>query len=259
MKLKLSVLIGLSLCISIIAGCQSSAADSYGLEGKTHSAVTPEHRASVKGWMDRHKQVLDRVAQGNVDMILVGDSITRRWEDAGKAVWDQYYAPRNAVNLGFGGDRTQHVLWRLNNGEIDGIGPKLAILMIGTNNSNRDDNTAEEIADGIKAIVAALRTRLPKTKVLVLGIFPRGNAEQRKAKVAATYNEQWAKNDKASELVSKIADNKHVFYLNINKSFLDAKGNLGTDVMPDMLHLNEKGYQIWAEAMESTVKKLMSK
>lgn len=81
-------------------------------------------------------------------------------------MWAQYYAPRNAVNMGFGGDRTQHVLWRLDHGEIDGISHKLAVLMISTNNSNRQDNTAEEIADGIKAICVRMRAKLPKTKIL---------------------------------------------------------------------------------------------
>jgi beta-glucosidase len=259
--MKTKWLNGTALAVLMVAfaGCASlRTADPYGLEGKTHSAVTPVDRANVDWWMPRHEQVLKRVAEGNVDLILIGDSITHGWERAGKEMWDKYYAPRNAVNMGFSGDRTQHVLWRLDNGEIDGIQPRLAILMIGTNNSNRDDNTAEEIADGIKAICARLRAKLPGTKILLLAIFPRGDPAQREAKDQdAAFNGQWAKNEEASRLAARIADNKMIFYLDINKAFLNEAGDLTREVMPDLLHPQEKGYQIWAEAMEPTVRKLM--
>lgn len=230
----------------IFAGCHSAqTCDPFGLAGKTHSAVTPVDRANEEWWVQRHQQVLDRAAQGNVDLILVGDSITHGWEGEGKTLWDQYYAPRNAVNMGFSGDKTQNVLWRFDHGEIDGISPKLAVLMIGTNNCN--DNTADEIADGIKAVCAGIRTKLPKTKILILAIFPRGEGA----------SVQREKNAKASDLASQIADGKHIFYLNINDKFLEPDGTLPKDVMPDLLHPNEKGYKIWAEAIEPTVKKLM--
>ena len=115
------------------------------------------------------------------------------------------------MNLGIGGDRTQHVLWRLDNGNIEGIKPKVAVLMIGTNNSNGNDNTAEEIADGIKAIVEKLREELPETKVLLLAVFPRGEKP----------NPQREKNAKASEMASKLADGKKVHYLDIGPKFLE--------------------------------------
>lgn len=259
MKRKLMGVLGLCVLTAVFTGClETQKSDRYGLAGKTHSAVTPADRANVEWWMPRHEQVLARVAQGNVDLIMVGDSITHGWENKGKAVWDEYYAGRHAVNMGFGGDQTQHVLWRFDHGELDGIRPKLAVLMIGTNNSNREDYTAEEIADGIKAICAQIREKLPKTKILILAIFPRGDAEQRKdMEHGATFNPQWAKNAEASQLASQIADGKHIFYLDINHAFLDENGVLSRDIMPDLLHLNEKGYKMWAEAMEPTVKKLM--
>jgi beta-glucosidase len=224
----------------------------------SHEAVTPAPRPEKDWWMPRHQEKVDRIAQGNVDLLMIGDSITHGWEKTGKDVWDKYYAPRNAVNLGYGGDRTQHVLWRLENGEVDNINPKLAVLMIGTNNSNREEYTAEEIADGIKAIVCTLRKKLPETKVLILAIFPRGDVEQRKDKEhGATYNDQWAKNDKASQLASEIADGKMIFYLDINKAFLNDEGVLTREIMPDLLHPKEKGYALWAEAMEPTIARLM--
>jgi beta-glucosidase len=224
----------------------------------SHPAVTPVPRATPAWWMPRHQMVLDRIAQGNVDLLMIGDSITHGWENSGKAMWDKHYAPRNAVNMGFSGDRTEHVLWRLENGEIENIKPKLAVLMIGTNNSGGDQYTPEQIADGIKAIVCKLRAKLPGTKVLILAIFPRGDAEQRKIKEqGATSNAQWVKNDQASQLASKLADGKNVFFLDINKSFLNEQGVLTREVMPDLLHPKEKGYQLWAEAMEPTIAKLM--
>jgi len=238
---------GVCLLIAAVSGCSAyQKGDLYGLAGKTHSAVTPADRPQVNWWMPRHQQVLDRVAQGNVDLIFVGASITHGW-DKQTDLWAKYYAPRNAVNMGFSGDRTQHVLWRFDHGEIDGIRPKLAILMIGTNNSNGKDNTAEEIADGIKAICATMRAKLPKTKILILAIFPRGEGP----------SPQREKNAQASLLASAIADNKHIFYLDINDKFLGDNQTLSKEVMPDLLHPGAKGYQIWADAIEPTVKKLM--
>jgi beta-glucosidase len=220
----------------------------YHIEPNAHSAVTPVPR-SEEWWMPRHQAVIDRVRQGDVDLIFIGDSITHIWEFEGKEVWQQYYGHRKAVNMGFGGDQTQHVLWRLNNGEIAGISPKLAIIMIGTNNSNGNLNSAKEIGEGIIAICQKLRKELPDTKILILGIFPRGE----------TPSAQREKNAEASELASSIADNKRIYYLNINDKFLQKDGMLSKDIMPDLLHLGAKGYQIEAEAIEPTVKKLMHK
>jgi beta-glucosidase len=210
-----------------------------------HAAVSPVPREG--NWLRRHESFNERVKQGGVELIFIGDSITQAWEGAGKEAWEKHFAARKAVNLGIGGDRTQHVLWRLDNGNIEGIKPKLAVLMIGTNNSNRDDHTAEEIADGIKAIVAKLRAKLPDTKVLLLAIFPRGAAP----------NPQREKNAKASQLASQAADGKMVHYLDIGQKFLTPEGNLEKEIMPDLLHLSPKGYEIWAEAIDGKVAELM--
>ena len=234
--LHLFVLITLALFVASAAYC--IAAD------KTHSAVTPAPRDA--GWMKRHESFNERVKQGNVDLLLIGDSITQGWEGSGKTVWEKFYTPRHAVNLGISGDRTQHVLWRLDNGNVEGISPKAAVLMIGTNNSGT--NTPEEIADGVEAIVKSLRTKLPKTKVLVLAIFPRGaNPSDDKRQV----------NTKANELIAKLADGDMVHYLDIGPKFLGEDGSLSKEIMPDLLHLSEKGYTIWAESIEAKVKQLM--
>jgi lysophospholipase L1-like esterase len=215
----------------------NTAAPKYEKDGKTIQ----------QGFLARHNRFNERVKKGNVDLLFIGDSITEGWEGAGKDVWAKAYGKRNAVNLGIGGDRTQHVLWRLEHGNIDGISPKAAVLMIGTNNSNGKDHTAEQIAEGIKAIVGTLREKLPKTKVLILAIFPRGEKP----------NAQREKNAKASELAGKLADDKNVFYLDIGPKFLQEDGSLSTDIMPDKLHLSPRGYQIWADAIEPKLKELL--
>jgi lysophospholipase L1-like esterase len=217
----------------------------WGGSGKDHSAVQPAHRHSW--WTIRHMAVNERVKQGNVDLIFIGDSITHGWEGAGKEVWGKYYGKRNAVNMGFGGDRTQHVLWRLDNGNIEGISPKAAVIMIGTNNSNGNDNSPEEIADGMIAICKKLRERLPKTKILLLAVFPRGEKP----------NPQREKIAKANDIVSKFADGKMIHYLDIGEKFLEADKSLSKEIMPDFLHLTPKGYQIWAEAIEAKLAELM--
>jgi lysophospholipase L1-like esterase len=211
---------------------------------KPNDAIVPVPRDA--NWMKRHDSFNERVKQGNVDLIFIGDSITQGWERAGKSVWDEFYGKRNAVNLGIGGDRTQHVLWRLDHGNIDGIHPKLAVLMIGTNNASA--NTSAQIAEGVKLIVEKLRAKLPSTKVLVLAIFPRGaDKDSAPRKV----------NEGANEIIKNLADNKMVYYLDIGPKFLAADGTLSKEVMPDLLHLNEASYRTWAESIEPKVKELM--
>jgi beta-glucosidase len=221
-----------------------------------NDAIVPAPREG--NWMKRHESFNERVKQGNVDLIFIGDSITQGWEGNGKAVWEEFYGKRHGVNLGIGGDRTQHVLWRLEQGNIDGINPKLAVLMIGTNNSSA--NTSEQIAEGVKLIVEKLRAKLPNTKVLVLGIFPRGanfDADKNKTEKGLMDDKNRKVNEGANAIIQKLADNKNVFYLDIGPKFLEPDGTLTRDMMPDLLHLNEKSYRIWAESIEPKVKELM--
>lgn len=205
-------------------------------------SVTPVPREGK--WMDRHNLINSRAVPGQVDVIFLGDSITQGWEGAGKAAWDKYFAPLKPMNAGIGGDRTEHVLWRLDNGNIKGITPKVAVIMIGTNNSRT--NTSEQIADGIKAIVAKLREKLPETKILLLAIFPRTD-----------YPEQGKENAAASALVKSLDDGKNVFYLDIGPKFLTADGVLEKKIMPDLLHLSPEGYEIWATSILPKLNELL--
>ncbi len=209
-------------------------------------AVTPEGRGDA-WWQQRHQSMNARVQQGDVDLIFIGDSITHGWEGAGKEVWQRFYGGRNAVNLGIGGDQTCHVLWRLDNGNIAGISPKLAVMMIGTNNVG-SGHSAQQTAAGVKAIVDKLRTKLPQTKILLLAIFPRG-ADNKDALRQS--------NTKTNQMIAKLADGRKVFYLDIGAKFLCPDGKLSKEIMPDRLHPNARGYEIWAEAIEPDVAKLM--
>lgn len=231
----------------------TAASFSVGDEKKSApKAVTPEVQTAkwaVKWWGPRHEQKLaDLKKQKKVDLLMIGDSITHGWESGGKSVWQERFEKRNAFNIGFSGDRTEQVIWRLQNGEVDGISPKLAVIMIGTNNVGHRQDPPAETAAGIKTIVGELRKRLPKTKLLLLAIFPRGaNKDDRLRKL----------NDGANEIIKSYADDENVFFLDINSVFLEDDGVLPKSVMPDLLHPNARGYQMWADAMEPTIRKLM--
>jgi beta-glucosidase len=242
-------LILLVAALAVCWSCLSTPAVAQATKAKApaESATKPVPRNGPrdKSWMDRHLKMNERVKQGHVDLVFIGDSITHGWEGKGKEVWKEYYGNRNAVNLGIGGDRTQHVLWRLQNGNLDGISPKLAVLMIGTNNSG--GNTPEEIAAGVTAIVKELHARVPKTKVLLLAIFPRGaDNDDPKRKV----------NVQANTLVAaQVAGDPLVQFLDIGSKFLAADGTLPKEVMADRLHPGAAGYKTWAEAIEPIVLK----
>lgn len=213
-----------------------------------HSAIEPAPRPD-QGWQDRQKLLNQRAADAGekAQVIFIGDSITQGWEGDGKAVWAKYYAHRNAVNLGIGGDRTQHVLWRLANGNIAGLKPKAAVVMIGTNNSNGEDNTPGQIADGVAAIVKHLREKLPGTKVLLLAIFPRSE----------NYSAQRGKLAMINQVIRKHADGKDVIWVDFGHQFLNEDGTMPRSLMPDYLHLSRAGYEIWAEAIEDQLSTIL--
>jgi lysophospholipase L1-like esterase len=235
----------------LITGCRSQrhrqtvAENPCSVINKGHVAVTPVPRPYDQ-WMERHNRVVERVKRGDVGIAFIGNSLTQRWESSGLPIWNKYYAPRNAVNMGFDGDGTQNVLWRLDHGEIDGISPKLAVVLIGSNHVN--GYSIEQISDGIKAVCCRIKTKLPETKILLLAILPRGDAS-----AAAAY-----RLNKASEEASRIADNRKIFYLNISERFLDIDGNVSKQMMTiDGVHLTLTGYQTLAEALEPTISKLL--
>ncbi|TKB63791.1 MAG: acetylglucosamine-6-sulfatase [Nitrospira sp.] len=199
-------------------------------------------------WRTQHEHILARIRQGHVDLLLIGDSITEGWAAEGRPVWDAYYGRRRSINLGFSGDGTEHVLWRLDHGEIDEIAPKLAVVMIGTNNTGRRHDPPEETAAGIQAILTTLRTRLPVTKILLLGVFPRS---------ASSDDPMRRLNEAINDHIRHYADNQQIFFLDLSRRYLDDQGRLSEDLMPDYLHLSERGYQVWADGMEDTIRTLL--
>jgi lysophospholipase L1-like esterase len=212
-------------------------------------------------WITRHNGFVDLAKQGNIDVLFLGDSITDFWRDdnpaslhRGKPVWDQYYGSLKAVNFGISGDRTEHVLWRLQNGEGQGFKPKVIVLMIGTNNTGlqsrtnpKPRNTVPEATAGVIAVVQELRKDFPDAKILLLGIFPRGAKDDPQRQQVADIN----------TAISALNDDQHIFYFYFGDQFLDPDGNIPKDIMADSLHPTTKGYQIWAEAMEDELAKLL--
>jgi lysophospholipase L1-like esterase len=232
---------------------QSGAAESTAVvspAGRTNTAIVPAPPLK-EAWRNRAETVLQRAKDhpGECDIVFIGDSITEFWETKGTNVWQRYYAHRKCLNLGVSGDRTQCVLWRFERGQLDGLKPKLAVLMIGTNNSPDNNNTEAEILEGVQAIVSQIRHRLPDTRILVLGIFPRG----------ATFSVQRGRIVQVNQALAKLADGKMIEYMDIGSRLIESDGTISGNIMPDYLHLSERGYEIWAEAMEPKLDELLGK
>ena len=229
-----------SLAILALLLLQAEPADQPAPRKKEYSWM------SVAAWTSMHEGFLKRAKEGKIDLLFLGDSITQGWGN--NAVWQKHYGPLNAANFGIGGDTTENVLWRIQNGEIEGLSPKVVVLMIGTNNFGLEGHQPDAVVKGIAANVRTLREKLPKSKILLLGIFPRD--EQ-----ANTGGRQAIK--KVNEQIARFEDKKSIRFLDIGPKFLAPDGKLTKDVMPDFLHLSEKGYQIWADAIDPLLKELM--
>ena len=232
------------LGVALLAALPATAAHAQKPE---HDAVKPAPRKDNAGWMKRHDSFVERAKKGDVDVLFLGDSITQGWQGNGKEAWKKHIEPLKAANFGIGGDRTQHVLWRVTEGkELEGIAPKVFVLMIGTNNMS--SNSAAEIADGVTAIVRELNRQRPYAKVLLLGVFPRGAKADDKFR---------GKIKEVNATLAKLGDGKRVKYLDIGDKFLDPSGDLPKETMPDFLHLSPKGYGLWADAIRADLAALM--
>lgn len=208
---------------------------------------------SIEWWLPRHQQKLADAKAilekgGKIDLLFVGDSITQGWEKEGAEVWKKYYEPRNAFAIGFSGDRTENVLWRLEHDAVRDMNPKLAVLMIGTNNAGHRRENPRTTAAGIKKILDELQQRLPNTKILLLAIFPRDEKPDGELRMI---------NEQVNAIIKGYADNKRIYFANINQSFLTSDGILTKEVMPDLLHPHEYGYELWAKALEPELQKLL--
>lgn len=213
------------------------------------SAITPNARPDA-WWMKRHVQINSAVAAAgeNGQVVFVGDSITQGWEGAGAKVWEEHIEELGAVNLGISGDRTEHVLWRFDHGNLEGISPKVAVVMIGTNNFGYRQDSMEEVLEGVVAVVEKLIHDVPRIQVLLLDIFPRGKE----------FNEMRGNILQVNQsLRAKYEDEKRVTFFPIGHLFLEDDGTISNEIMPDHLHLSEKGYQRWADAVVPVISKLL--
>ena len=218
-------------------------------EGKAPPTSTQTAQAYENGvWqLRRHAELNEMARRGDIDLVFLGDSITQYWAEAGKEVWNKYYGRRKAANFGIGGDRTQHVLWRIEHGNFDGIHPKAIVLLIGDNNSIHGD-TPQEIADGVSAVVQKLRDKIPESKILLLAIFPSGERPESPQRVRAMA---------ANAIFQKVADGRMIRYLDIGDRFTNREGTISRTILPDFDHLSPSGYLLWAEAIEPFVKDIL--
>lgn len=206
-------------------------------------------------FFEMHEKFLQRAKEGPIGVLFLGDSITEGWATRGKEVWQTYYEKYQPANFGIGGDQTQHVIWRIENGELDGIHPKVVVLMIGTNNTG--GHNAAQIAAADKKIVQMIRAKLPETKVLLLAIFPRGPRKAGDATSEELAAKQMAAINGANAELAKLDDGKNVRFLDIGPKFLNAEGKIPHDIMPDQLHPNAAGYKIWADAMQPLLSEML--
>jgi lysophospholipase L1-like esterase len=202
-------------------------------------------------FMAAHKALLEKSKQGVINVYFLGDSITRRWQGTDypehKKNWDHNFYGWNAANFGWGGDSTQNVLWRLKNGELDGVNPKVVVLMIGTNNlgnltsSDDIDARVEQVTRGIRAILDDIQEKAPTAKIVLTAITPRYDVSG---------NSLLPVIEKINSQIATFADGDSIVFLNINDKLADRNGKLFAGVTEDGLHLSIKGYQIWADALK---------
>jgi len=209
---------------------------------RINSAAVPTNR----GTEEFHQALNAQAKKGNIDLLFVGDSITMSWRSDGRGVWDERYVPLKAANFGLGGDKTEHVLWRLQNGNLEGIKPKVVVLLIGTNNVGRI--SSEDLAGGITAIVKEINTRLPESKVLLMGLFPRGETPDHPHRIQVA---------EVNAMISKLEDGQRVFFTDIGAQMLLPDGSISREYLPDLLHLSTKGYKLWADNIQPKIDKFM--
>ena len=211
---------------------------------------------AVKGCnVARHTEKLELVSKHKYDLILIGNSIIYNLEKPHyQVVWNQFFAPRNALNLGYRSYRTENLLWNIEHGELDGQSPKVAILEIGTNNIDEKHyptrHTASQLAGGIEAVVKLMRAKMPDTKIILLRCFPGAYG-------GSTPTSHRIILERASDIVSKLADGKQIFYCDINHVFLKMDGSINRKMMSVWQHPSQAGAKAWAQAMEPLLSELM--
>lgn len=202
---------------------------------------------SVATWRERFDSHVECAVRGGVDLLLVGDSITEGW--AGTQVWSRVFGAYCSANFGIGGDATQNLLWRLDNGCIGALRPRVVVVLIGVNNLGREQHTPEETVRGIRAVVGRLRMGFPAAKIVLFAIFPADAAPGTPFRRAIS---------DTNRLIAPLHDGQSVFFHDIGACFLERDGTLTSEVSPDSLHLSEEGYRRWADKLAPLVAELMN-
>jgi lysophospholipase L1-like esterase len=212
-----------------------------------HDPTQPARPVNDQDWNYHHESLRERARAGGVNVLFLGDSTTKCW--SGNEIWRERYATLPSANFGIAGDTTENVLWRIADGELDGLSPKIVVLLLGTNNLGREGATAEEIAHGDAAVLAALRAKLPGAKVLLLGILPRGQKPDDPYRAVIR---------DANQHLARLADGDAVRFLDFGAKLLEPDGTLSPAVMQDFLHPTLAGYRIWADAMDPVLSAMLA-
>src|SRR4051794_3373728 len=245
----MSVVIALSAAAALADPATKPAAAAH-----RWSAAVPSPRTDPNSVL-AHQQLLAKAKAGGIDLYFLGDSITRRWGcsdaiwAADLANWKQNFYGWNAGNFGWGGDRMQNMLWRIQNGELDGVNPKVIVILAGTNNVGNRPGGEEKVADitrGMDALIATCREKAPAAKIVLTAIFPRNDNPDVLPEIR-----------KINDELAKRADEQTVFYLNVNDKLADANGRLFDGMTVDKLHLTVKGYQVWADGLRPILTQLL--
>ena len=255
---KLCLLAIAMLGLAVIA---AAAEEPFGMKSSTTATPRYNPDPEKKGyWHRRWDERRAQIAKGGVEIVFVGDSITHYWESdsvtnkrkiGGKTTFDKYFSKYNVMNLGYSGDRTEHTLWMTGDSKLlDNVNPKMVVVMIGTNNIGHKKAGVEATAAGIELIIKNIRSKAPDAKIVLFAIFPRS------PKANHPYRKQIADINK---IICKLADNKDVFFCDITDKLLEKDGSLSPTVMPDYLHPNDNGYEVWAQAIMPYVEKFVGK
>ncbi len=232
-KLRIFVLLGLLVAIVPIA---------RGLVRPPAAIAEPRYEAE---WETVVASQFEEIGKGGYELVFIGDSIMEQWSHQGREVWEAYYGDREALNLGVGGDRTENVLWRIDHAGLDRISPKVAVLLIGTNNYQVSD--AYGIGEGTLTIVQRLEKVWPQAQILVVGILPSGEWPNPHRDVMEAANHR----------TKSLIHGRNVHYLDVRHALVKRHGRTRADTMIDFLHLAPKGYEAWAKAMETTLARLL--
>jgi lysophospholipase L1-like esterase len=211
-----------------------------------NALISPEH-PSLKS--TRATEVIKQATDhpGNYDIEFIGDAITQGWEDAGKNVWQEFYGKRKTINMGVSGDQPQHVLWRIEHAQLDGINAKAAVVMIGTNAA--DHHLPADILEGITTLVNLVHQRQPNTKIILVGLFP----------YTPTFSAVRGNSLQINQVLARLDDGKNIFFLDIGPQLITNDGAISQDMMHDPQHPTEAGYRAWANAMEPKLRKILGK